>query len=323
MCIRDRHNWKATMGAELGAALAAEAAAMKARMVGKMKRAAMEQLVGILARGMHGEAGERVRCWHTVMLKERHSEDKATEIEGVRALMATSMRSAATKQFQAILVRILKGELGLRLHHWNQATKHQLLTKAITHNLQHAGIKMLYVALVRLMKGEIGGHFHSWRLQQRAHKRETAKERLRQKQAADSGALLSAEDALLREKLKRHQAAMRAIHRFLRDDLGLMLNLIAAWKANLADCKTGQARALCSLSIFQHVGHVFWMMVGVLRRHNKGHVLEQRKMALFTWKCNVYSVNAAQAHAESQVKFISDAKPPKDELDDYVLTDED
>merc|ERR1719450_2090521 len=98
-------------------------AALEAQMRGQGQSAGLRMLRQIFARMVKGEVGMRVEIWRTTMKDEVRAAEMARMQRELEERAADASKGAALRQLKQIMVRIMKGEVGMRVEIWRTAVK--------------------------------------------------------------------------------------------------------------------------------------------------------------------------------------------------------
>lgn len=239
--------------------------------------------------------------WHDNMVAEKESVERARHL----AEQAAQMQGAGLRQLRIIFGRMIKGELFVMYALWHQnmqdfkqAELAAMMAAKVAEQMQGTALKQLMGIMMRIMKGEVGYLLTNWKTQQRAYKKALAREKAKRKQSAADSDYNDLLQQLAFQKAWRAAQTAYAIHRALNKS-NLPLRCVSEWRSNNTQAKADQARALCSLSIFQHVGHVFWMVVGVVRRVDQQQMKDRRMQFIQDWKFGVFGLNQRKGMAIS------------------------
>merc|ERR1719201_2797893 len=147
-------------------------AALEAQMKPQGQGAGLRQLRQIMVRLVKGEVGLRVEIWRTAMKDEVRALEMARLQSELEARAADASKGAALRQLRQIMVRIMKGEVGMRVEIWRTAVKmdayakHRELQAALEAQMQAqgqgAGLRQLRQILTRMVKGEVGMRVEIW-----------------------------------------------------------------------------------------------------------------------------------------------------------------
>merc|ERR1719353_720319 len=165
--------WRTAVKMDAYARHAELAAALEAQMRSQGQGAGLRMLRQIMMRMVKGEAGMRVEIWRTTMKDEVRAEEMARLQADLEARAADASKGAALRQLRQIMVRIMKGEVGMRVEIWRTAVKmdayakHRELQAALEAQMQAqgqgAGLRQLRQIMVRMVKGEVGMRVEIWR----------------------------------------------------------------------------------------------------------------------------------------------------------------
>merc|ERR550537_2953 len=98
-------------------------AALEAQMQAQGQGAGLRQLRQILTRMVKGEVGMRVEIWRTAMKDEMRAEEMARLQRELEERAADASKGAALRQLKQIMVRLMKGEVAMRVEMWRQQVK--------------------------------------------------------------------------------------------------------------------------------------------------------------------------------------------------------
>ena len=109
----------------------------------------------------------RVEIWRTTMKDEVRAEEMARLQRELEERAADASKGAALRQLKQIMVRLMKGEVAMRLEMWRQQVKmdayarYQEMQAALEAQMksqgQGAGLRQLRQIMMRMVKGEGGG----------------------------------------------------------------------------------------------------------------------------------------------------------------------
>merc|ERR1719502_1954241 len=141
-------------------------AALEAQMQAQGQGAGLRQLRQILARMVKGEMGMRVEIWRTAMKDEMRADQMARLQSELEARAADAAKGAALRQLRQIMVRMMKGEVGMRVEIWRTAVKmdayakHRELQADLMQQMRDASkavaLNNLRIICARMVKGEVG-----------------------------------------------------------------------------------------------------------------------------------------------------------------------
>merc|ERR1719454_951998 len=148
-------------------------AALEAQMKAQGQGAGLRQLRQIMIRMVKGEAGLRVEIWRTTMKDAVRAKEMDRMQKELEARAADASKGAALRQLKQIMVRIMKGEVAMRLEVWRSLmkmdayAKHAEMQAALEAQMrgqgQGAGLRMLRQIFARMVKGEVGMRVEIWR----------------------------------------------------------------------------------------------------------------------------------------------------------------
>merc|ERR1719253_1857033 len=177
----------------------------------------------IMVRMVKGEAAMRVVIWRTAMKDVVRAEEMARLQADLEARAADASKGAALRQLKQIMVRLMKGEVAMRLEVWKSLmkmdayAKHAELQAALEAQMraqgQDAGLRMLKQIMVRMVKGEAAMRVEIWRTAMKDEVRADEMARLQadlEARAADAGkgaALRQLKQIMVR--LMKGEVAMR------------------------------------------------------------------------------------------------------------------
>merc|ERR1719240_1601395 len=98
-------------------------AALEAQMKAQGQGAGLRQLRQIMVRLVKGEVGLRVEIWRTAMKDEVRALEMARLQRDLEARAADASKGAGLRQLRQIMVRMVKGEVGMRVEIWRTAVK--------------------------------------------------------------------------------------------------------------------------------------------------------------------------------------------------------
>ena len=125
----------------------------------------LRQMKQILARFAAGELGMRVNLWRGTMMDSHHSV-VVRHFAAMESKLRDQMQSTAVRMLQDTIVRLVRGDLGLRVSLWKRWVEQEividdmsilerdLLDKAAD-AAQGAGIRLVMQIMTRMMKGEV------------------------------------------------------------------------------------------------------------------------------------------------------------------------
>ena len=227
------------------------------------------------------------------MMEFHISEMLGSVLEPIIVVHKADGQSHSMKQFQMIMARQLKGELGLRLLLWKsgkQEAKEAAAEAAVLKQTRNsAGVKMLKQALARLAKGELGLRLLLWKSGKQEEK-EAAAEMKTLKQAMTR---LAKGD--LRLKQTRNSAGVKmlkqALARLAKGELGLRLLL---WKSGKQEAKEAANDATHALALAsRNKSQAMKMLQQVFALMTKG----KQGLRLLLWRCGKQDAKEAAAEA--------------------------
>merc|ERR1719482_673476 len=163
------------MGVKMDAYAKYEAmqAALEAQMKAQGQGAGLRQLRQIMVRLVKGEVGLRVEIWRTAMKDEVRALEMARLQRDLEERAADASKGAGLRQLRQIMVRLMKGEVGMRVEIWRTGVKmdayarHRELQAALEAQMQAqgqgAGLRQLRQIMMRMVKGEVGMRVEIWR----------------------------------------------------------------------------------------------------------------------------------------------------------------
>jgi len=201
--------------------------------------AGLRALRQVFARIMKGELGLRIEVWRTAAKMAAMEEFQRIQAE-LEAKMRSQGQSAGLKQLQLIMMRMVKGEVGMRLHIWRmavkeanansgdmvrleaelQATKMQLeMLQAGQGTRLQVGLKIMVLQAERMRKTAMLRAAHTMRINFFRANQSIGEAAITAKMARFTTASLAMQ-ARLEERLHNHsqQTAFGVLSRFLRQD---------------------------------------------------------------------------------------------------------
>merc|ERR1719181_1712753 len=176
-----------------------------------------------MMRMVKGEVGMRVEIWRTTMKDEVRAEEMARLQRELEERAADASKGAALRQLKQIMVRIMKGEVAMRLEVWRSLmkmdayAKHAELQAALEAQMrsqgQGAGLRMLRQIFARMVKGEVGMRVEIWRTTMKDEVR--AREMARLQRELEARAADASKGAALRQlkqimvRIMKGEVAMR------------------------------------------------------------------------------------------------------------------
>merc|ERR1719502_1001970 len=148
-------------------------AALEAQMKAQGQGAGLRQLRQIMMRMVKGEGGLRVEIWRTAMKDEVRAMEMARLQRDLEARAADASKGAGLRQLRQIMVRLMKGEVGMRVEVWRMGVKvdayakYEAMQAALEAQMkaqgQGAGLRQLRQIMMRMVKGEVGMRVEVWR----------------------------------------------------------------------------------------------------------------------------------------------------------------
>merc|ERR1719502_2453999 len=137
-------------------------AALEAQMKAQGQGAGLRQLRQIMVRMVKGEVGLRVEIWRTTMKDEVRAMEMARLQRDLEARAADASKGAGLRQLRQIMVRMMKGEVGMRVEIWRMGVKmdayarYEAMQSALEAQMkaqgQGAGLRQLRQIMVRMVK---------------------------------------------------------------------------------------------------------------------------------------------------------------------------
>merc|ERR1719305_1489057 len=137
------------------------------------RNAALNNFRVICARMVKGEVGMRVEIWRI----HAHASSRSKHLQmqaALEAQMQAQGQGAGLRQLRQIMVRLVKGEVGLRVEIWRTAMKDEVratemarlqsdLEARAADASKGAALRQLRQIMVRIMKGEAAMRLEVWR----------------------------------------------------------------------------------------------------------------------------------------------------------------
>merc|ERR1719247_3348391 len=156
--------WRTTMKDEVRAAeMARLQADLEARAADASKGAALRQLRAIMVRIMKGESAMRLEMWRTAVKMDAYAKH-AELAAALEAQMRSQGQGAGLRMLRQIMMRMVKGEAGMRVEIWRTTMKDEVRMAEMA-RLQRtfelrmadaskgAAFRQLRAIMVRIMKG--------------------------------------------------------------------------------------------------------------------------------------------------------------------------
>merc|ERR1719324_343577 len=89
------------------------------------KGAGLRQLRQIMVRMMKGEVGMRVEIWRSAVKMDAYAKHRELQA-ALEAQMQAQGQGAGLRQLRQIMVRLVKGEVGMRVEIWRTAMKDEM-----------------------------------------------------------------------------------------------------------------------------------------------------------------------------------------------------
>jgi len=158
---------------------AAMQAALEAQMRAQGQGAGLRMLKQIMVRMVKGEAAMRIEIWRTTMKDEVRLADMARMQRELEARAASASQGAALRQLKQIMIRIMKGEVAMRLEVWRtgmrtamfstKSGEELLLEKRAAEMLRRsASMRLLQQTMRRVAMGVVRYSLHNWRAESEA-----------------------------------------------------------------------------------------------------------------------------------------------------------
>ena len=98
-------------------------AALEAQMRSQGQATGLRCVRRVLAQMVRGEVGMRVEVWRTQMQDDARGREVARMQREVEARAAGGRRGVAMKQLRRVVVRMMKGEVAMRVAMWHTSTR--------------------------------------------------------------------------------------------------------------------------------------------------------------------------------------------------------
>merc|ERR1719460_2946772 len=146
---------------------------LEARAADASKGAALRQLRAIMVRIMKGESAMRLEMWRTAVKMDAYAKH-AELAAALEAQMRSQGRGAGLRMLRQIMMRMVKGEAGMRVEIWRTTMKDEVRAEEMA-RLQAdlearaadaskgAALRQLRAIMVRIMKGESAMRLEMWR----------------------------------------------------------------------------------------------------------------------------------------------------------------